>query len=270
MSFLKQLVAVLFCSVVLAVNADLSKEYDHSAFMDPSEIYKLYWSIERADQAIRLAVEVKTTGWVGFGISVGLTGSMKGADIVIGYVDGNGRGHLSDRHAAANTMPSVDAQQDYELLGASEAGGITILKFKRKLVTCDKNDLAIPLGTTKVIYAYGSKDAIGYHFNTRGARSVNLMNFVKNVPPPTTAQQFDVVINDVAVPSQRTTYWCAAYRLSDIVKLNSVKHIVEIAPVVAKKDRGIVHHMVLYACQDDFDLAHLNVTGKCYHPNMPR
>ena len=27
--------------------------------------------------------------------------------------------------------------------------------------------------------------------------------------------------------------------------------------------------MVLYACKDNFDEAHLNTTGVCYHPNMP-
>ena len=31
-----------------------------------------------------------------------------------------------------------------------------------------------------------------------------------------------------------------------------------------------MHHMVLYSCQHDFDEKHLNVTGLCYHPNMPR
>ena len=32
----------------------------------------------------------------------------------------------------------------------------------------------------------------------------------------------------------------------------------------------MIHHMVLYSCQHDFDEKHLNVTGRCYHPNMPR
>ena len=31
-----------------------------------------------------------------------------------------------------------------------------------------------------------------------------------------------------------------------------------------------MHHMLLYSCQHDFDEKHLNVTGLCYHPNMPR
>ena len=39
--------------------------------------------------------------------------------------------------------------------------------------------------------------------------------------------------------------------------------------MIEKKDRGLVHHMLVYACKDDFDEAHLNVTGLCYEPNMP-
>ena len=73
---------------------DLTKEYDHAAYLDPDEKFKLYWSVKDVDESIHFAVEVKTTGWVGFGISAGLSGSMKGADIVMGWVDSQGKGHL--------------------------------------------------------------------------------------------------------------------------------------------------------------------------------
>ena len=79
--------------------ADLSSEYNHVAYLDPNENYKLYWSVKDADKSIHFATEVKTTGWVGFGISVGLTGSMKNADIVVGWVDSNGKPHLEVRHS---------------------------------------------------------------------------------------------------------------------------------------------------------------------------
>ena len=83
----------LFC-VTAFVTANLRNEYDHAAYLDPEENYKLYWSLKDADKSIHFAVEVNTTGWVGFGISAGLSGSMKGADIVIGWVDSKGKGHL--------------------------------------------------------------------------------------------------------------------------------------------------------------------------------
>ncbi len=263
--------AIIFvCSFIEIATANLEAEYDHAAFLDPDENYQLFWSVKDTDKTMNIAVKVNTTGWVGFGISRGLSGSMKGADVVIGWVDSNGKGHISDRHATSNSMPLVDNKQDYELIGASQDSGSTILKFKRKLETCDKNDLEIPLGTTKVIYAYGQSDDIKYHGSSnRGARSLNLMNYVKNVPPPKTAKYFDVTIQKVPVPKQKTTYYCEAFKMSDLVTLSSVKHIIEIAPIVEKKDKGVVHHMVLYACQDNFDETHLNASGECYHPNMP-
>ena len=81
-------------SLTAVVIADLKSEYDHAAYLDPEETYKLYWSVKDADKSIHFAVEVKTVGWVGFGISAGLSGSMKSADMVVGWVDSKGKGHL--------------------------------------------------------------------------------------------------------------------------------------------------------------------------------
>ena len=81
---------IVFCATV----SNLEAEYDHSAWLEPNEIYKLHWSVNHADKSIKFAAEVKTTGWIGFGISKGLTGKMLGADIVIGWVDSAGKGFL--------------------------------------------------------------------------------------------------------------------------------------------------------------------------------
>ena len=46
--------------------------------------------------------------------------------------------------------------------------------------------------------------------------------------------------------------------------------LLQIEPIVALKDRGVVHHMVLYICKNSFNDSHLNATGGCYdHRNMP-
>lgn len=90
--FIIVLLAVAILNVVFAAN--LEAEYDHSAWLEPNEIYKLHWSVNRADKSIKFAAEVKTTGWIGFGISKGLTGNMVGADIAIGWVDSAGKGFI--------------------------------------------------------------------------------------------------------------------------------------------------------------------------------
>ena len=74
--------------------ADLKDEYNHAAYLDADENYQLFWSVKDADKSIHFAVKVKTTGWVGFGISAGLSGNMKSADMILGWVDSKGKGHL--------------------------------------------------------------------------------------------------------------------------------------------------------------------------------
>ena len=39
-----------------------------------------------------------------------------------------------------NERPILDKKQDYDLVGSSESDAVTVLKFKRKLVTCDNED----------------------------------------------------------------------------------------------------------------------------------
>ena len=48
-----------------------------------------------------------------------------------------------DYHAHANSMPTMDDSQDWELLYSAESGGYTSLKFKRALKTCDDDDIDI-------------------------------------------------------------------------------------------------------------------------------
>ena len=44
-------------------------------------------------------------------------------------------------------MPKIDSQQDCELISLEEDNGKTIMKFKRKLDTCDPQDNKIEVGT---------------------------------------------------------------------------------------------------------------------------
>ena len=57
------------------------------------------------------------------------------------------------------------------------------------------------------------------------------------------------------------------------VTINMVRSqvtLLQIEPIVALKDRGVVHHMVLYICKNTFNDSHLNATGSCRgNHNMP-
>ena len=80
----------------LLSTANVSEKYQHFAPLDELGSYKLYWSVDRKHESIYFAVEVRTTGWIGFGISTG-NGKMKGSDLVIGWVK-DCKGYLTVRN----------------------------------------------------------------------------------------------------------------------------------------------------------------------------
>jgi len=102
---------------VLVSNPLDASKYDRSAFLDSEQKYKLYWKIDRTNLIIHGAVEVETTGWIGFGIS---KFGMEGADVFIGWIGEDGVPHLLDRFAEMKALPSVDQLQDYYDVTAGE------------------------------------------------------------------------------------------------------------------------------------------------------
>ena len=69
---------------------DLNSTYKFQATLH--EDYTLYWTFDNDAQNITFAVRVRTTGWVGFGLSP--NGQMPQSDVVIGWVDGTGGSHF--------------------------------------------------------------------------------------------------------------------------------------------------------------------------------
>ena len=94
--FFSALVTLIILLVIAKPTAcihstSLNKRYQIHLSLSTSPNYELFWSLEKQDggfKFIKFAVNVSTTGWVGFGLS--LTGNMPGSDVVIGWVDSNG------------------------------------------------------------------------------------------------------------------------------------------------------------------------------------
>ena len=88
-------------TVVLLLNTrpcssvhDLAGEYAFTVTLH--ERYELFWNYDLDSDTISFAVRVRTEGWVGFGLSP--NGQMPGSDVVIGWVDEEGKVffHVSD------------------------------------------------------------------------------------------------------------------------------------------------------------------------------
>ena len=125
--------------------------------------YYLFWNFSTTDETIQFAVRVKTTGWVGFGISP--NGQMPGSDVIIGWIDGQkSYFHVScnflklnlyyivccwcifkDRFAVGRYEPPIDNMQDWFLISARQDDGYTELEFSRNFTTCDNESRDIDL-----------------------------------------------------------------------------------------------------------------------------
>ncbi|EDV25404.1 uncharacterized protein TRIADDRAFT_63840 [Trichoplax adhaerens] len=269
---MRYIVVILYLTftAALASTAGLKESYRHFAYLDENEKFQMYWTANDTLQMIDIAIAVQTTGWVGFGFSP-YTGRMPGSDVVIGWVDNQGKIYLQDRFATGHTVPELDTQQDYTLFGGEETNGMTILKFKRKYVTGDSKDLAIEDGTTKLIWSYHTADPTAPNVFTKhefqGTRSINLFNRIPEFdkpPLPSDVQYVDVLAKNITIPAQHTVYWCTAIKLPE---LNNTGHIIKIAPKLVKGNEALVHHILIYDCifEDHFHGA----SHDCDSRNMP-
>jgi len=80
------------------VNAKLTRNYKNSTFLDGlQERYKFSWSYVFNEDVLFIGLEVKATGWVGFGFAHRIY-QMENYDVIIGKVV-NGQGILTVSNA---------------------------------------------------------------------------------------------------------------------------------------------------------------------------
>ena len=99
------LLCCLLPLLATGAHVELSSKYPFQKVLldDQGQFYELYWNYSVAAGTIHFAVNVSTTGWVGFGVSP--NGQMPGSDVVIGWVAAGGKSyfHVSIDIRAATT-----------------------------------------------------------------------------------------------------------------------------------------------------------------------
>ncbi|MBM3175560.1 MAG: hypothetical protein FJZ93_07545 [Chloroflexi bacterium] len=136
--------------------------------------YELNWSSD--GQNIYIGIKAKTTGWVALGIQPG--SRMKGADIIIGYVQ-DGKATVADHFSAGDFGPhKADAEfggvDNILEFGGKEEGEYTTIEFKRALNTGDKYDHPLSRGLDDIVWAYGSGDQPTLKHVNRGYGEIDL------------------------------------------------------------------------------------------------
>ncbi|RNA26714.1 DBH monooxygenase -like protein [Brachionus plicatilis] len=254
-----RIIVLLYCLLnfvqSVIVQTQPTEDYKFNLNVDEKDElqYKLYWKILRNDE-IQFELHCRTTGWVGFGISP--NGGMSGSDIMIGWIDSDGNAHLKDTHAISKSAPLVDDVQNWELLDASENEGYTILKVKRKLRTCDNDDIEIRMETQRLIFAWSDSDPEGehgwtYHFGNRRIKSVVLLNFLDEtnlISDSEISHVFESRIDNHLIPNKDTYYLCQTFALPPI---ETDLHLVAYDILMDKSSIEFLHHLTAYVCEPE-------------------
>jgi hypothetical protein len=85
----------LLVCIGLGSAAHLETNYPFSSVLydEQGQYYALHWNFNRDTEDIFFAVNVSTTGWIGFGLSP--NGQMPGSDVIMGWVSNSGEGYFA-------------------------------------------------------------------------------------------------------------------------------------------------------------------------------
>lgn len=91
-------VLVLVAVLGLASAGHVSVEgYPFKMVLSTDPSYVLHWKLDKVKEEITFVANASSTGWAGFGLS--RNGHMIGSDVVIGWLDDNGKFQLHVRGA---------------------------------------------------------------------------------------------------------------------------------------------------------------------------
>lgn len=145
---------------------------------DPDAGAAIHWRISRDKQYLNLAIAVRATGWVGFGISE--PGGMLGADMMI--FEARNPTTVIDAYVKEERYPLPDDCQDWQLIDSRVGSNFLIVAVRRKLDTGDTQDWAIindssfNVPVTRIISAWGDAEQYSYHGQNLARGTVRWFN----------------------------------------------------------------------------------------------
>eukprot|EP00064_Thunnus_orientalis_P008424 superscaffoldBa00000999_g8447 len=220
--------------------------------LDPRGELQLAWNISYAEQEVYMELRVAE---LRRGVVLGMSdrGELTNADLVVLWDSGT-KSFFGDAWSDSEGNVSLDSQQDYELIEATQKPDGFYLLFKRPFSTCDPRDYLIEEGTVHVIYGFldqplTSLEQLNLSRIHTGVQRVLMLR--PDTPSPTLppdVQTLEVVAPNVTIPNQETTYWCFIRKLPENMPKN---HIVMYESVITTGNEAIVHHIEVFECSPD-------------------
>lgn len=145
---------------------------------ESTEIAGVTLEWERSGDQLIMTISAETEGWIAVGFDP--EKKMRGANILIGYVDEDGSVILEDHygHSQFNhrSDESLGGSSDVQILEGSETNGVSTIRFSIPLNSGDEYDkVLVPGQEHKVITAWGQGDRMTVRHNGRGSSSLILL-----------------------------------------------------------------------------------------------
>ncbi|KAM7393033.1 hypothetical protein PAMA_007922 [Pampus argenteus] len=220
--------------------------------LDPHRELQLAWNISYANQEVYM--ELKITN-LRHGVVLGMSdrGELTNADLVVLW-DSGSKSFFKDAWSDSEGHVSLDSQQDYDLIKATQKPDGFYLLFKRPFSTCDPRDYLIEEGTVHIIYGFldqplASLNQLNLTRIRTGVQRVLMLR--PDTPPPTLppdVRTLEVLSPNVIIPNEETTYWCFIQKLPENMPKN---HIVMYESVITPGNEAIVHHIEVFECSPD-------------------
>ena len=123
----KLLIALVLISVVRC-QYDQNTVFPNSFALNGNN-YGLAW--DTTTDEIIFRITVRTTGWVGFGISP--NGEMENSDVILAWTKSDGSTDFRDAHTEGKNVV-YDATRNWNMLFYNQVNGVTTVIFKRKFL----------------------------------------------------------------------------------------------------------------------------------------
>ena len=155
-----------------------TETYANKKVLVGPDVYILYWNYNSTD--ITFELQVKSSGWAGFGISP--NGDMENSNVILFWMNSDGTSNFTERNTNAGLVtPTINTKQQWFPLLTKTQDGYLISKSTRKIKLSDTTGqhLDIDAGTPHVIYSWGSNFVNGdaaYHGTNRSTKSLPLIS----------------------------------------------------------------------------------------------
>lgn len=281
-----------YCLVIFVLNDAQytlnEQKYVFSAPLDHNNKIRLDWFSDRKKNdyiEFKLSLSnMKMPFIIGFGFSN--YGEFENADFYMIEVLNENDIKVADCYTDSNGILLKDDKKSYKFNSLSIVNNDVVLKFGRKLDTCDNQDYLIDTGTTHIIHFVLNKKYVSLndlldrtdflplnHSDSHDMIRVQLLksnaisnDFKNNVLK--NSEYFEIKNKNARIPGVDTTYWCLAHKLEN--RFKQKHHIVAFEGIIDERNVGIVHHMELFHCASDPTETMKTFSGVCTSEEKPR